>query len=379
MAVTTGFLYAKSLHTYGMKCLAGKKGFQRTVTWIHMIESKEAALFLHGGEWVFFTGVLYKGEVWLLDYVKNLQKSGAAGLVVNLGPYIRTIPEIVISYCESCSLPLFSIPWEVHLVDITRYLCRFIMEEEKREHQILQYVLSIIMTPAQCRSACRALEEFGIDVHSTFRVFIIQSAGREKNKDEILALLDSWEMGIPALIYRDSIVCIVLERKNEAAAARAETIYAYLSGKGMPVTISIGSAVSPISRLSVSYKQAAAIQALAGVQGPILEYEKIGIYKLLLNGTPAEVLIQFYEDTLGSLASYDRAHESALLHTLEYYIAHNCNIKETAAHEVVHRNTILYKLNKIEKITGRDLTCEDDKLAISMALKIKKILPDIVQ
>lgn len=379
MAVTTGFLYAKSSHTYSMTCLAGEEGFGRNVTWIHMIESKEAALFLHGGELVFFTGVLYKGEMWLLDYVKNLQKSEAAGLIVNIGPYIKTIPERVISYCESCGFPLFSIPWDVHLVDITRYLCRFIMEEEKREHQTLQSILSIIMTPDQCRSACRSLEEIGMDINGTFRVFMIHPVGGEPYKDEILALLDSWKTGIPALIYGDAIVCVMAERNGEDAMAKAEGIYQYLLDNGIAVTISIGSAVSPISSVSVSYKQAVAIQTLVSSQGPIVEYDQIGIYKLLLNGTPAEVLKKFYEDTLGPLASYDLTHESTLLNTLEYYISHNCNIKETAAHEVVHRNTILYKMNKIEKIIGMDLTHEDDKLAISMALKIKQLFPEFVQ
>lgn len=83
MVVTVGFLYAKSQKVYKMQCLTGMQGFDSRVSWIHIIENKESALFLHGGELVFCTGSIYNGEEWLLDYIKKLQKSRASGLVIN--------------------------------------------------------------------------------------------------------------------------------------------------------------------------------------------------------------------------------------------------------------------------------------------------------
>ena len=106
----------------------------------------------------------------------------------------------------------------------------------------------------------------------------------------------------------------------------------------------------------------------------VVYYEKMGVYKLLLNGTPKTVIKQFYEDTLGPLEDYDKSHTSNLMETLYYYLEHECSIKKTADHEVVHRNTILYKFNKIEQILGISINNEEDKLAILMAFKIRRLL-----
>ena len=95
---------------------------------------------------------------------------------------------------------------------------------------------------------------------------------------------------------------------------------------------------------------------------------------MLLNGTPVDILRKFYDDTLGALVAYDQTHQSNLMETLQYYMYHDCSVKDTAAHEVVHRNTILYKFNKIEQILGISIATEESRLNVLMALKIKKIL-----
>ncbi len=372
MAVTVRFLYSKSVHIYRMQYLAGQAGFDRTVTWIHMIESKEAASFLQGGELVFFTGLLCENSEWLMDYATQLHQGGAAGLVVNIGSYIKEIPDEVSQFCEGAGLPLFILPWDVRLVDITRYLCQFIMEEEKKEQRLLQYFVSIIMAPDHCGPACAALEQQGIDISGTFCVSVLKAASEKQDTDEILALLGLLEK-VYAIPYGGAIAGILFG--DEAAALdKVKEIYTYLLSHGIAVTISVGDAVSPISKLSESYRKAAAIQALTGPERPVAAYRDAGLYKLLLNGTPVSVLQDFYEETLGALAAYDKAHRSSLTETLRYYLFHQCSIKETALHEVVHRNTILYKFNKIEKITGKDLYDEEDKTAMVLAFKIRDLL-----
>lgn len=112
MTVTVDYLYKKSENLYGMKILAGEAGMNRTVEWIHMIEGIQPASFLHGGELVFLTGISCDGEVWLQEYVKKLFHCQCAGIVVNIGPYIKHIPSTVIDFCNEHKLPLFTIPWE---------------------------------------------------------------------------------------------------------------------------------------------------------------------------------------------------------------------------------------------------------------------------
>lgn len=374
MSITMGYLYKKSLHLYEIQLLAGEKGLDRNVEWIHMIENMESASFLHGGELVFFTGLLYDGEDWILDYVRRLKQCKAAGLVINTGPYIKVIPQSVIDFCNTHDLPLFSLPWDVHLVDITRYLCRFIIDDEKKKQSILDYLKQILMMPEQCQAACLALESQGFSVEGSFRAVIVRKKNAYNDFDEILALLKLWKRNILAFSHHEDIVVVLNSESIDKIKETAESMYAYFSSKNMPVYISAGSVVNQAANLSLSYEQAVSINVLAKkYDPPIVYYDYMGLYKLLLNGTPVQVLKKFYKEILGPLESYDVTHNSNLMETLRYYIEHDCSIKDTAMHEVVHRNTILYKFNKIEHILGKSIYCSEHKVAIAMAFKIKDI------
>ena len=107
---------------YQMRLEAGEKGLSRETDWVHIIESLQVAEFLRGGELVLTTGM--KGEEqWLLELGKKLWEKEACGLVVNLGPYIKEVPLALLDFAEEKDFPVFVMPWEVHLVDVTRTIC----------------------------------------------------------------------------------------------------------------------------------------------------------------------------------------------------------------------------------------------------------------
>lgn len=373
MAVTLDYLYKKSVRLYKMKMIAGASGLNRGVEWIHIIEGIQPASFLHGGELVFLTGISCDGDAWLQEYVHKLFHCGCAGIVVNIGPYIKRIPSEVISFCDEHAIPLFTIPWDIHLVDVTRYMCHFIINDEKKKQSIADALQEILLFPKQCQNSCAILENNGFSISGEFRVIVIRSAAAGEN-EEILAFLKIWDSQLVALSYHTDIV-IVQSGKELDDEAKPMRLFQYLTSQKLRIFISVGSVVHRISDLSLSYHQASAINILAEREKKnVIYYEKLGVYKLLLNGTPRSVLEAFYEDTLGPLEEYDNSHTSNLMETLYYYLKHECSIKKTADHEVVHRNTILYKFNKIEQILGISINDEEDKLAILMAFKIHRLL-----
>lgn len=131
MAVTVGKLLENATVLYGMKLLAGQKGLNNLVEWVHIVEDSNVSKFLHGNEIIFTAGILNKYDDWLLEYVKLLNKAGASAFVVNLGPYIKEISKEVIEYCDNVNMPLFSMPWETKMVDVTRDVCYKIMKKIK--------------------------------------------------------------------------------------------------------------------------------------------------------------------------------------------------------------------------------------------------------
>jgi purine catabolism regulator len=82
----------------------------------------------------------------------------------------------------------------------------------------------------------------------------------------------------------------------------------------------------------------------------------------------------FQDEALGSLIEYDQNHGADLIHTLEAFFAANCSPKEAASLLHVHRNTVLYRLERIADITGLDLNASDIRLRLHLALHVRLAL-----
>ena len=94
----------------------------------------------------------------------------------------------------------------------------------------------------------------------------------------------------------------------------------------------------------------------------------------LLRAVPTEDLKSFYDYTLRGFASVSKEEEQTLLQTLSVYLDTQCQISETAKRLYVHRNTVVYRLEKCADLVGGDIKDSDMALRIRLALKIKSLL-----
>jgi purine catabolism regulator len=78
-------------------------------------------------------------------------------------------------------------------------------------------------------------------------------------------------------------------------------------------------------------------------------------------------LRSFHEEALGALITYDRQHSAELVKTLGAFFAGRCGPKEAAAILGVHRNTVLYRLERIRDLTGLDLDDAEIRLRLHLA------------
>ena len=108
--------------------------------------------------------------------------------------------------------------------------------------------------------------------------------------------------------------------------------------------------------------------------GRLTYFGDLGIYRLLFAIRDQHELEAFYEDTLGALVDYDRRREGDLVKTLTAYFAAGSSPGEAASQLHLHRNTLLYRLNRIRAITGLDLDDPDTRLSLHLALKVGEIL-----
>ncbi|WP_425448793.1 PucR family transcriptional regulator [Dethiothermospora halolimnae] len=109
-------------------------------------------------------------------------------------------------------------------------------------------------------------------------------------------------------------------------------------------------------------------------EGEVIDFEKLGIYKILCQDHLKEELIRFYNGTLKSLVDYDNKKSTELVKTLESYFFNNGNLKKMSEELYTHYNTVLYRVQRINEITGMSLENSDNRLNLEIALKIKKLL-----
>ncbi|MBQ8228279.1 MAG: helix-turn-helix domain-containing protein [Clostridia bacterium] len=138
--------------------------------------------------------------------------------------------------------------------------------------------------------------------------------------------------------------------------------------------IGIGTTVVGIKDLAKSFKEAQVSLEVGKVfdtEKTIVSYESLGIARLIYQ-LPTTLCEMFLHEVfkIGSIDSLD--HET--LFTIQRFFENNLNVSETSRKLFVHRNTLVYRLEKIKKITGLDLREFDDAIVFKVALMVKKYL-----
>ena len=107
----------------------------------------------------------------------------------------------------------------------------------------------------------------------------------------------------------------------------------------------------------------------------LVEYNSLGIFQLLAQLDGNAAVMAFAAEVVGPLADYDRRHRSSLVETMNAYFSHHGNISQTAESLFIHRNTLLYRLERIQELTEQDLNNSDMRLAMHLALKLWQLRP----
>ena len=107
--------------------------------------------------------------------------------------------------------------------------------------------------------------------------------------------------------------------------------------------------------------------------GSVTAFADLGVYRLLLAQRDSPELWRFYRDILGPLLDHG-ASGADLIETLEGYFRARGNVSKAATLLHVHRNTLIYRLQRISEIIGIDWERSEDLLALQLALRAHRVL-----
>lgn len=206
-----------------------------------------------------------------------------------------------------------------------------------------------------------------ITSHNDVSVYeVMQNLFPDKARDFVINISET-DIAIVKEIKQD------IETKHLEKLARS--IVDTLSGEFYThVVVGIGTVVENIKDLARSFKEAQMALEVGKVfdtEKAIVSYDNLGIARLIYQ-LPTTLCETFLREIFkrGSIESLDQE----TLFTIQRFFENNLNVSETSRKLFVHRNTLVYRLDKIKKITGLDLREFDHAIVFKIALMVKKYL-----
>ena len=136
------------------------------------------------------------------------------------------------------------------------------------------------------------------------------------------------------------------------------------------VRVAYGTIVNEIKGLSRSYKEAKMALDVAGifyVEKTIIAYNTLGIGRLIYQ-LPVNLCQIFINEIFGD--EIPEEIDDEMLATVNKFFENNLNVSETSRQLYIHRNTLMYRIEKLQKATGLDIRSFDDALTFKIALMV---------
>lgn len=385
MAIELQRLIEKAAHM-DITLVAGKNGIHNPVTWVHMVETMEASDFLEGGEIAFTTGLGLGSHVSLLELISFMKSKNVSGVIVNTGPFIESISEETIDFCNRNDFPLYVVPWKIHLAEIMRIFCFAITKDEESILKTASGFKNAIFFPKQEELYVISLASQGFAADSNYSVCVISInspvSDLEARLENLAANLNIYSGhnydDYAIFVNNKSEILIVTRDYNKARLhkyiqdIRTRIIHYLLPGES--ITIGCGKITKSIRCLYKSYAQAKAIAKLhykKKISESLIFYSDMGIYKLLMSIDDYDILTEYYTNILGPLEEHDKKYNSDYITVLKTYLYNNGSVQETAEILFLHRNTVNYKLSKIAELIKMDLSRLDTRMQLMVGFMIK--------
>ncbi len=335
-----------------------------TISWFHIIEIEDMAMWVDAGMLVFMTGVGLKNvESGLLNIITSLHQKKAAGLVINQGIYISSVPNTVIQAAEEFHLPLILLPGEVKLFEVTFQLNQLFNEKQVRTKQMNQILIETLMSAPMATWDFHTVDGFDPSYAYTVCVFSCNAIQETKTgffTKVLNAMPRVSRQNVPAIVLHGNFVFFMpfhidvatslqLDFVQKVASALQQSIHHLTAVPENNILIhgGVGQIAADFYALKNSYSQAYQAMKLAEKDifpEKVLHYSKVSLFGLINMDQP-ETIHAFVNDCLGSLPKHPD-----LMATLMAYLKNDRNMSLTAQEQYIHVNSVKYRLSQIYKI-----------------------------
>lgn len=389
MAVSLESIYYTAMRKYGMKLVAGAPGIWNIVDWIHTVEDIALIDFLKGDELVILTGIdIYEKEK-LYEYTKKIIEVEASGLVFNIGPNIESVTDEIIALAEENNFPIFTLPWEVRLVEFNREFCNAIFQSEQNRQNLCSAFKNAIFSPLKTDSYLPHIQKEGFSVDTRYCMVKCMPVLSEDDRQ-----YDSTKLYFDLRLYVECYLNSICEKHvifrygnyiniiiPDTTKKIVEEVIVQIANfskwqrKKGKLYFAVSDYQLQIEELSECFEPLALGCQLAEHEDKqVYFWEDMGIFSVLFAARDTKVLKSFKKYTIGSLEEYDKENGTNYCNMLYFYLKYNGNMQMVAKKCFLHRNTVSYHLKKIENILQCDIYSTVDRVQFYLALSIKEIL-----
>lgn len=368
------------------KLLTGNNILLREITGAHVIEMADGVNWAGRGELIFTSGVGFHDvdhEMRIL--LQTVAKNYAAGIVVEIGPYIEDVTQEWIDYAQNLNIPLMTLPYDIPITKIISEIYRNVYSTQENRNSVDKFMKECLYEPSE--EVYERAESLGFDGKRKHIALFISPD--EKNGDlEHLMQAARQSLNLQTttftLIEKEGVVVIydlpeTDQPLHEMISRLRQNIESFYQIYHKEVTISAGAgdifyAIRNLKDSVTEARHALNMLYMCKRTGQYRMYEEMGIYQLLFSIKDNRVLKRIIEEQIGILLAYDQENASEFLPTLDVYLQENCNITNTTGRLFVHRNTVKYRIRRIQELLGKDLHDVNVQFNLRLALKIRKFL-----
>ena len=359
------------------KLLAGEGGLNNIVTGVNIYEyilkkshDRTGELYLTS-----FYNIREGGEEALLDHIQVLIETNCPGLLMGAGTY-ADINDNIKTLADENNFPIISIGENVIYADVLESSYKLILDSTSVDKDAI--VLDRIMTLEDRKIILKYVKQIDTGFKDNYCVIYFSC---DKSKDVIYSLFNN-ELGHmkenKVIKYEKSFVIVISSKKE---LGNIEGTINRLIDKFPSSSIKYHFGISAIYSDYKDFKQAVTEAKYSYITcekvtgNKMVNIFQIGIYRMLIPICKDENVVEYARSIVNKVKTYDEKYNMEILNTVLMYLKCNYDIIKTSEELFLHKNTIRYRLKKIESII--DNSNNDCMEQLSMSIRILKLINEI--
>jgi sugar diacid utilization regulator len=342
--------------------------------------------FIRPGDLVLTTGMnVGQNAQSLSKFVKEIAESGAATLAIAIGPHTHRIPKQVIKVASRFGLPLIELPWELRFSEISEAILRQLIHETSKIRSRDEFVWSLASRTATEDTAIAHGRQLGFDITRKFVAVVAKFSDATVLQPEKTQSVARFVEGLcgriatqnqlhwVGTIVGDRVIgYLQLPRGKQKVQQLLAEIQTVAAGK-CSISWGVGGICNSYSDFAKSYEDARIACDLGiAIRGnaSITDISDILPDRVLMNvqrDSHALMLLHRYIEPL------ERLQRVPLLRTLECFFETDCNASQTARELSISRQSLLYRLKRIESVLNINLHDPETRFAVLFSLRLHRL------